>query len=117
MHVSNFINLLKKQRSGNEIRMSDTISMAATSMQTSGQACLDKPERLNNIEELGSQMGSALKFLGNQLALWAERCNRWPSTQTNAMHGSFVPSAVRVALLMRAQSKTAYSVNRSTPLL
>ena len=53
---------------------------------------------------LDDRLGSALNFLSNQLSNWILKC-----TEYNKLP-NFVPSAIRLGLLVRNQSKSAYQV-------
>ena len=72
------------------------------------------PERLqfhaNSLKTLGKsienyKLGTALNFLSNQLFNWIDKCTEYHKLPY------FVPSAIRLALLVRNQSRTAYAVS------
>lgn len=54
-------------------------------------------------------LGSALNFMSNQLFNWILKAGNESHYHVKAPH--FVPSAIRMALLVRNQSKSAYSVS------
>ena len=59
---------------------------------------------LKDSKNLDDRLGSALNFLSNQLYNWILKC-----TEYNKLP-NFVPSTIRLGLLVRNQSKAAYLV-------
>lgn len=79
----------------------EVLQMTAQDLSTMGKWCLKHFDR-------DEKLGSALRFLANQLNLWSSKF-----TSEHNKSPSFVPSAIRLALLVRAQSKQAYSVSKN----
>ena len=97
--VSNVTSFIKRLKSRNDpvAKMSERLQFHAHSLQTMGKS------RMEN-----QKLGSALNFLANQLFMWIHKISE--PHPTNAKMPNFVPSAIRLALLVRKQSKPAYSV-------
>lgn len=91
-HVLNFIKRLKNRRDPVPI-VSERLQFHAHSLQTLGT-------------RNESNLGSALTFLSNQLFNWIDKCTEYHKLP------HFVPSTIRMALLARNQSRTAYATLR-----
>ena len=97
-NVQNFIKRLKN-RNDSVPGIAERLQFHAHSLQT-----LAKSE-LKDGKNLDERLNSALNFLSNQLSNWILKC-----TEYNKLP-NFVPSAIRLALLVRNQSKAAYLVS------
>ena len=97
-NVQNFIKRLKN-RNDPVPSTAERLQFHAHSLQT-----LAKSE-LKDGKNLDERLNSALNFLSNQLSNWILKC-----TEYNKLP-NFVPSAIRLALLVRNQSKAAYLVS------
>ena len=91
-HVLNFIKRLKNRKDPVPT-VPERLQFHAHSLQTLGKSSEDK-------------IGSALTFLSNQLFNWIDKCTEYHKLP------HFVPSTIRMALLARNQSKTAYATLR-----
>ena len=98
-NVNNFIQRLKS-RNDPVPNLTETLQFHANSLETLGRSCLNNPN-----ESPDEKLGSALIFIANQLGNWVTKCSEYNKLP------QFVPSIIRMALLVRAQSKAAYAVS------
>ena len=98
-NVNNFIQRLKS-RNDPTPNLTETLQFHANSIETLGRNCLKNPK-----ESPDEKLGSALIFISNQLGNWVTKCSEYNKLP------QFVPSIIRMALLVRAQSKAAYAVS------
>ena len=97
-NVKNFIQKLKA-RNDPVPSIPEALQLHANAIDTIGKSCLGLQHA-----NLDDRLGTALIFLSNQLSNWVTKC-----TEYNKLP-NFVPSTIRMALLVRAQSKAAYAV-------
>lgn len=104
VNVNNFIRKLKA-RNDPTPNISETLQLHANSLETLGKGCLNQSYSLSdtNVDE---RLGTALIFLSNQLQNWVTKCSEYNKLP------NFVPSTIRMALLVKAQSKAAYATLR-----
>jgi hypothetical protein len=102
-HVQSFIQRLKARNDPVQ-SVPEVLKFHAHSLQTLGKCCLLDNSPTEN-PDLDERLGTALNFLSNQLTMWITKCTEYQKLP------AFVPSAIRLALLVKAQSRSAYSVS------
>ena len=95
-NVKNFIKRLKSRRDPIPT-IPERLQFHASSMQTLAKSCS---------KGMDYKLGSALNFLSNQIFNWIDKCTEYHKLP------NFVPSVIRMALLIRNQSRLAYTVSK-----